>query len=416
MIGTLAAYRLQGRAARLLMWSVGLFNLGFYMLLPFLATHLQHGLGLALWAVGLVLGLRSFSQQGLYFLGGSLADRYGHRRLLLAGCVMRSVGFALFAFATELPILVLATLLTGLAAALYVPAAQAILSELCESNRTEGFALVSVFRGAGELLGPLLGLALLSLGFVAIGLTAAATFAVLVVVLWRVLPSAPPLPSSVRGSMLVGWRTLLRQRGFLSFALAMSGYFVLVSQLSFALPLEIERASGSEAGAAWLFTLGALFSIALQMPLSRTVSRRMSPVHVLTFGYLMMAAAFLPLLIVQTNVLHVSSAWSAAPAVLTGVLLTVASLIVYPPMMARVADSSPVHLRATAFGLFYLVAGIAVVLTNLIAGEAFALSASAGSTWPVWLGLCALALLAAAGLASGWAAPASAAAVLREAD
>ena len=51
------------------------FNLGFYAVVPFLAGAMgtEYGLGAA--AIGLVLGARTFSQQGMFLLGGMLADR-----------------------------------------------------------------------------------------------------------------------------------------------------------------------------------------------------------------------------------------------------------------------------------------------------------------------------------------------------
>lgn len=63
------------RPAQLLMVNQFAINLGFYMLMPYLADHLAHGLGLAAWAVGLVLGVRNLSQQGMFLIGGTLADR-----------------------------------------------------------------------------------------------------------------------------------------------------------------------------------------------------------------------------------------------------------------------------------------------------------------------------------------------------
>ena len=56
------------RAARLLIINALAFNLGFYMMMPYLAHHLGSGLELAGWAVGLVMGMRVFSQQGLFLL------------------------------------------------------------------------------------------------------------------------------------------------------------------------------------------------------------------------------------------------------------------------------------------------------------------------------------------------------------
>ena len=43
--------------------------------------------------IGLVLGARTFSQQGLFLLGGMLADRFGPRALIVAGCAVRVAGY-----------------------------------------------------------------------------------------------------------------------------------------------------------------------------------------------------------------------------------------------------------------------------------------------------------------------------------
>ncbi len=96
-------------AARVLILNGLTFNFGFYMLMPYLAGHLSENLGLAGWAVGLVLGIRVFSQQGLFLLGGLLGDRIGYRRAILIGCGVRCVGFAVFGFSESLTVLLLAS-------------------------------------------------------------------------------------------------------------------------------------------------------------------------------------------------------------------------------------------------------------------------------------------------------------------
>src|SRR5215470_12053319 len=90
-------------------------NLGFYMLMPYLAEHLSAGLGMAGWTVGLVLGVRNLSQQGMFLLGGTLGDRIGYKPAIVAGCALRSVGFAMLGLATTMPALLVASVLTGLA-------------------------------------------------------------------------------------------------------------------------------------------------------------------------------------------------------------------------------------------------------------------------------------------------------------
>ena len=77
----------------LLLISQLLFNIGFYIVVPFLAVVLADGFAQAGTMIGLVLGLRTFSQQGLFFLGGGLTDKYGARPILLTGISLRVLGF-----------------------------------------------------------------------------------------------------------------------------------------------------------------------------------------------------------------------------------------------------------------------------------------------------------------------------------
>ncbi|MDR4215853.1 MFS transporter, partial [Bacillus paralicheniformis] len=70
---------------------------------PYLAGYLAGPLGLAGWAIGLVLGVRNFSQQGMFLLGGTLADRFGYKPLIIAGCLLRTAGFTLLGVVNSLP-------------------------------------------------------------------------------------------------------------------------------------------------------------------------------------------------------------------------------------------------------------------------------------------------------------------------
>ncbi|BAH51303.1 hypothetical protein ROP_30560 [Rhodococcus opacus B4] len=53
--------------------------------MPYLAGYLAGPLGMAAWAVGPVLGARNFSQQGMFVVGGTLADHLGYKPLIIAG-------------------------------------------------------------------------------------------------------------------------------------------------------------------------------------------------------------------------------------------------------------------------------------------------------------------------------------------
>jgi hypothetical protein len=120
--GTLAQVRTYERSVQLLMVNQFTINLGFYILMPYLAAHLSGTLGLAGWLVGLVLGVRNFSQQGMFLVGGTLADRFGYKPMIVAGCVLRTVGFATLGLVDSLAALIAASAATGLAGALFNPA------------------------------------------------------------------------------------------------------------------------------------------------------------------------------------------------------------------------------------------------------------------------------------------------------
>ena len=105
--GTLSLLRSFPRSVQLLVINQYGVNTGFYMLVPYLAMHLTDDLGLSLAVTGLILGVRTFSQQGMFLIGGTAADRLGPHRVIIAGCALRSVGFAVFAFGTSVPLLAL---------------------------------------------------------------------------------------------------------------------------------------------------------------------------------------------------------------------------------------------------------------------------------------------------------------------
>ena len=103
-----------------LLGSQFVFNIGFYAVVPFLALFLRDDMLLSGGLIGLILGLRTFSQQGMFILGGTLADRYGAKAIILAGCVVRVAGFLLLACGASLWPIILGACLTGVGGALFL--------------------------------------------------------------------------------------------------------------------------------------------------------------------------------------------------------------------------------------------------------------------------------------------------------
>lgn len=94
-------------------------------------------LGYAAATIGLVLALRNLSQQGMFLVGGSAADRIGCRPMIILGCALRIVAFGLFVVVDDLPGLIAAAVLTGLAGAFFNPAVRAYLMHEAGDRRAE---------------------------------------------------------------------------------------------------------------------------------------------------------------------------------------------------------------------------------------------------------------------------------------
>ncbi|WP_406313692.1 MFS transporter [Streptosporangium sp. NBC_01639] len=369
------------RSVQLLMLNQLTINIGFYMLMPYLAGHLSGGLGMAAWTVGLVLGVRNLSQQGLFLLGGTLADRLGYKPVIVAGCLLRTAGFALLGLVDSLPALLVASAATGFAGALFNPAVRAYLAHDAADRRVEAFALFNVFYQAGILVGPLIGLALVAVDFRLACLTAAAVFAALTVLQVRALPRCRAGDATAGGGVFADWRTVLSGRSFLLFSLAMAGSYVLSFQLYLALPLQLDGAGAVSV----LFVLSAVVAIAGQLRVTDRARRRWSHPQAMTRGLLLMAAAFLPLALTGTAWPHATVPRVGAVLLCT-VLLTLATTLIYPFEMDTVVSLAGGRLVATHYGLYNTVAGIGIALGNLLTG----LLLDGGSTALPWLVLSAL--------------------------
>jgi len=245
-VNSLRAFLGFDRAVQVLLVNQLAVNTGFFVLYPYLAAHMTGALGLPAWMAGLVLGFGTLSQQGLFLVGGTLADRLGYRRVILSGLAIRALGFLLFGLANNLPLLLAAAFLSGFAGALFNPAVRAYLAEAAGPRRVEAFAFFGVFANAGLLLGPVVGAVLVGFGFTLSSTVAAGVFVVLTVVQALALPARPGRSLEARPGVLADWRSVFGHRAFLLFGLPMLGYFALYVQFYLGLPLAMRRATSEE--------------------------------------------------------------------------------------------------------------------------------------------------------------------------
>jgi DHA1 family multidrug resistance protein-like MFS transporter len=270
---------------------------GFFMLVPLIAVHYVRDLHLAAAAVGVALGIRQLTQQGLTLFGGALADRWGAKWLICGGMWVRAVGFAGLAWAHSFAALLALCLLAALGGALFdAPHSTAAAALTTATNRARFFSLMGVIGGLGMTLGPLVGAALLAASWSTVCFAAAGCFVVagtLTAVLLPPLPVVARMPAD-------GHRLALpaRDRPFVALTVLLGGYWFLWVQLAISLPLAAQRFAPlvvatplgrwQLGGGAAVYVVNAGVTIALQYPVLAVAERWLRPRRILLAGVLVM--------------------------------------------------------------------------------------------------------------------------------
>jgi MFS family permease len=190
-------------------------------------------------SLGIALACYGIPRALLTIPGGSLADRFGPRRLMLAADALRCALTAVFAVLAASHVSSLAAVapmaaVLGACSALFLPASMTLMPSLIDNTKlTSGNALYTGFVQTGSMLGPLIGGVLVAMAGPAPAFAVDAgsyliSAACLALIGRVVAPREPPEPGetaapehAVGGAPCSIW-TLLRRDRFLRIVLAVS--------------------------------------------------------------------------------------------------------------------------------------------------------------------------------------------------
>jgi MFS family permease len=275
------------------------------------------------------------------YLGGHLSDRIGRRRPILASSALLAAIAACLAFVDGQVLLGLGLMVcAGGAEGIAVAAEQALLTDLVPRDRHEhAFASARVVQNIGYMIGPLIGAALLTVGWRTLFVTTSAIGALAFLVALQTIParadfspSEPPQASS--------WRVLLRDPTF-AVVLA-AGTLAAIVYLSYEtlLPISLVQSHGL-APAAWgiLLAINPIVVVLFQIRLTSTVGR-FSELTRLAAGILAMGTPFL-----------LVSVSTALPLLILLLLLFVLGEMLWgPPSQGLIARLAPDDMRGAYLG------------------------------------------------------------------
>lgn len=276
-----------------LLFDNALVILGFFVVFPLISIRFVDQLGWAAMAVGLALGLRQLSQQGLGIFGGAIADRFGAKPMIITGMLLRAAGFATMALAVSPWMLVCSCILSGLGGTLFDPPRTALVIKLIRPHeRSRFFSLLMMQDSAGAVIGALIGSWLLQYNFHFVCWVGAGIFVL------AAISNAVFLPayriSTGRAPMREGMLRVLRDKRFISYVLTLTGYYMLTVQVMLMLPIAVNDMAGTPTAVKWMYAIEATLSLTLLYPIARWSEKRFSLEKRLMCGLLIMTASLLP--------------------------------------------------------------------------------------------------------------------------
>jgi MFS family permease len=343
--------------------------LGFVSLFMDLSSEVYHALlpafitmvlGLPVTALGAIDGVAEATANFAKLFSGRLSDRSLKRKpWIIGGYGLAALSKPLFPLASNVPLLMLARFTDRIGKGIRGSPRDAMIADETPAEiRGRAFGLRQALDTAGALLAPLLAIGLMALFasdirkvfWIAI-IPAAISFLLASLVLKEADQHLAPIKKS---PFFAGFRKLdkdtkrLLQVGFLFTLARFSEAFLILKGIDIGL---------SEALSPLSLAIFNLAYVALAYP-AGALSDKMRPRSILLIGMIVLIAGDVVLaktsnfagLIVGTTL------WGAHMALTQGIF------------SRMIADSAPKELRATSFGAFYFVTGIAALLASLGAG------------------------------------------------
>ncbi|MEW7311447.1 multidrug efflux MFS transporter MdtH [Buttiauxella gaviniae] len=268
--------------------------LGFFVVFPLISIRFVDQMGWAALMVGIALGLRQLTQQGLGIFGGAIADRLGAKPMIVTGMLLRAVGFALMGIAHEPWVLWLSCFISGIGGTLFDPPRAALVVKLVRPHqRGRFFSLLMMQDSAGAVIGALLGSWLLQYDFRLVCGAGAVMFVICAIVNAWLLPAYKL--STIRTPMLEGMGRVLRDKRFVTYVLTLAGYYMLAVQVMLMLPIMVNEIAGTPGAVKWMYAIEAALSLTLLYPIARWSEKRFRLEQRLMAGLFLMTLAMLPI-------------------------------------------------------------------------------------------------------------------------
>lgn len=147
--------KLSSASFQMLFFAVFIDLFGFGIIIPILPDIVVDDFGASGFEYGLILAFYSLMQFLFAPFWGSLSDKRGRRPIILIGLGGSSIGFAIFAFASNLYMIYLARIVAGIFTSATLTVANAYIADTTTpQERGAAYGKITAAFGLGFALGP----------------------------------------------------------------------------------------------------------------------------------------------------------------------------------------------------------------------------------------------------------------------
>lgn len=338
--------------------------LGTSIIRTFLAIYMCESMHIPMETVGFALCLTSLAGVAAVYAGGSIADAFGRKKVLVAGLAMQIavyvvIGLAIDANVPFLELLVVLAL-SSLVQGIYQSVPDTMITDVVEpGKRVEAFGLIRVGVNLGWVIGPMLGgflLLFMPFGWV-FYLAAITTGIYMLIAIFELRETRSSQKSE--NLRLSDITMIIRDRPFLMYALL--GAFMIIPYQQLYTLLSVYASGVVMLDKFWvgaLFTLSGAMVVLFQFPISLKI-RNYRLTTMLALSALVFASAF--------GVLAISTAF-IIPFICMFVA-TVAEMIWSPATTALQANMAPEDRRGRYFGFAGLFASLGFAVGPMVGGQ-----------------------------------------------
>jgi MFS family permease len=317
-------------------------------------------------ATGITLGLMiaafSISRAALQPVVGSLSDRHGRKRFLMAGLSLYAVMGLAYTLATSVEHLILIRLLHGVGSAMIMPIAMAYIGDLTphgQEGRYMGLLNIALFAGISA--GPILGGAFRD----TIGINpafytmSALTAASLILILTLLPPQRSDREKRSTPGLLTMLRQMLHNNRVVGMLLPRMGTMIVMIPTMGFLPILMDNlmgATGIQIGI--VISARTIVTAGLQFPFGKLADRYSKVVLILTGCSIIRAGVFL--MPFAAGFLHL---------VWLSVLIGLGEALIWPTLGAIAVEEGHQYGQGSMMGVFNMAMSVGVLIGSLLAGS-----------------------------------------------